>query len=295
MSVAGATNDKCKISDEELNSLTTAIKNKYGVDFRQYERKSLKRGFVRLMGKNKIESLVKLWSTILRDRQFFKRCIDDLTVNLTELFRNPEIWSALDREVLDRLKDRSRIDVWHAGCSSGEEVYSMAMVAEMKGVLQKMHLLGTDISQRSLEKARRGVYPRALLKKYEKSLKKYSGEGKMEDLFELQEDGNAKVREVYREMTDFQAHNLVTQDPPGKFDIVFCRNVMIYFDDRLKCTVLQKLLGSLKSDGLLILGYYDIVPEKCRDLLQEVDRQNRIYLPAQNTEKLQRTHEKNLI
>ena len=116
------------ISNEELKSLTIAIKRRYGIDFTKYETKSLKRGFARLIMKNKMDSILNLWSKIMSDRNFFSECIDDLMVNLTELFRNPEIWLKLKEDVLPKYKTNQNIEMWHAGCSSGEEVYTMAIV-----------------------------------------------------------------------------------------------------------------------------------------------------------------------
>lgn len=269
-----------EISDEELDALTNAIKNRYGLDFTNYEKKSLKRGFSRLMSKNGMGSLLKLWNTILRDTEFFKGCIDDLTVNLTELFRNPEIWGAIDQTILPRFKNNGRINVWHAGCSTGEEVYSMAMVADQKGLLHRTKLLGTDISSTALAKAVKGKYSKALVDKYERSLKKYSDLHSMKDLFYLDDEGNASIKQRYKSAIGFQPHNLVIDPAPGKFDIIFCRNVMIYFDDRLKFKVTQKLLKALNPNGVLILGYYDMLPESCRSLVKELDSSNRIYLPA---------------
>lgn len=128
---------KKEMSDEELDSLTGAIKLRYGIDFTNYEKASLKRGFTRLIQKHDLESVIGLWSKIMNDRQFLQNNIDDLTVNLTELFRNPEIWIKLKDDILPKLKTKFKLDLWHAGCSSGEEVYTMAMVLQDQGLLGK--------------------------------------------------------------------------------------------------------------------------------------------------------------
>ncbi len=264
-----------EITDEELAALTGAIKTRYGIDFTRYERKSLKRGFARLMGKHDMDSLLDLWGVILKDADFFKKCIDDLTVNLTELFRNPEIWEKLE-EVLDTFKFTPKINIWHAGCASGEEVYSMAMVLQKKGLLNKTRLLGTDISSVALAKAMKAWYPKALMPKYENSLKKYLPNGSFHSMFN-EVDGHAEVKEELRKIADFRYHNLVSDKMNEKFDIIFCRNVMIYFDDDLKMNVLKSLLSSLNEDGFFILGYYDMLPERSRELLKQYDSNTRIY------------------
>jgi len=274
---------KEEISDEELAALTGAIKNRYGIDFTNYESKSLKRGFTRLMGKNRMDSLLDLWNVILKDKTFFKSCIDDLTVNLTELFRNPEIWNTMGK-VLDNFKGHSEINIWHAGCATGEEVYSMAMVADNKNLLRKTKALGTDISSKALAKAMGAKYPKELLTKYEKSLRKYLPEGNLTDLFDM-DSGEAVVKSKFRSHADFRHHNLVTDTMDRKFEIIFCRNVMIYFDDLLKMKVLESLLNSLTDDGFLVIGYYDMIPEESRQILDPYDSNNRIYVPMRKLSK----------
>lgn len=266
---------KEEITEEELEALTSAIKNRYGIDFTQYEKKSLKRGFTRLMGKNNIDSLLELWSKILKDRAFFKNCIDDLTVNLTELFRNPEIWEAMEG-VLDHFKSKRQIDIWHAGCATGEEVYSMAMVADNQKIIHKVKALGTDLSATALARATKGKYPKELLTKYERSLKKYLPTGKITDMFNL-EDGQAEVKQNLRRHLEFKHHNLVSDPINQSYDIILCRNVLIYFDDKLKMKVIKKLLEALNPDGFLVLGYYDMLPDESRDILESYDSNTRIY------------------
>ena len=115
------------ISDEELNALMVAVKNRYGLDFTNYEKGSLKRGVSRLMMKHHMDSLLELWARILRDAEFFSEAIDDLLVNLTELFRNPDVWLMLRDQILDEFKHQ-KLKIWHAGCSNGEEVCTMSKI-----------------------------------------------------------------------------------------------------------------------------------------------------------------------
>ncbi len=267
------------LSDEELAALTDAIKNRYGIDFTNYEKRSLKRGFVRLMNKNHIDSLLELWSKILKESDFFKSCIDDLTVNLTELFRNPEIWDEVG-SLLTQFKHKTSINVWHAGCATGEEVYSMAMVAHNKGLLYKLKSLATDISSKAISKAKEGYYANELLPKYEKSLKKYLPNGEIKDMFDF-EDGKAYIKKKFR-VADFKIHNLVSDKMTRKFDIIFCRNVLIYFDEVLKLQVLESLVNALNDDGYLVLGYYDMLPESSKDLISQYNTDTRIYVPLRS-------------
>jgi len=266
-----------EISDEELNSLTTAIKTRFGIDFTNYEPKSLKRGFARLIIKHKFGSILGLWQKIMTDRDYFLNCIDDLTVNLTELFRNPEIWVKLHDEILDRYNSKFRINMWHAGCSTGEEVYSMAIVLRDKGILRKSRTLATDLSSTALSKAMEGKYSSMLVEKYEKSFKKYLPKGDIHGCF-TEEGKHWKVNHELKKHIEFKEHNLVQDPMDRKFDIIFCRNVMIYFDDALKTKVLKLFHKSLEDRGILIIGYYDMLPPESKELFEVIDSKTRMYI-----------------
>lgn len=266
-----------EISDEELKALTGAIKSRYDIDFTNYETKSLKRGFARLISKNGMESLIDLWGKILHDKEFFLSCIDDLTVNLTELFRNPEFWVKLHDEVVEDVKSRSdNLNIWHAGCSTGEEVYSMAVVLEDKKVLHKTKTWATDLSSKALSKAIEGRYSTTLIGKYEKGLINYLPHKKMEDMFKI-ENHHMIVKDKYKKHIDFHQHNLVQDKVEKKFHIIFCRNVMIYFDEELKTKVINLLYNSLDNNGYLVLGYYDVIPEESKKMFDIYDSKTRIY------------------
>lgn len=265
-----------EISDEELKALTGAIKTRYGIDFTNYESKSLKRGFGRVMSKNGMKSLIDLWSVIMKDRDFLNGCIDDLTVNLTELFRNPDFWTKLHDDIIPGLKYKSTLNIWHAGCSTGEEVYSMAAVLYDKNMLHRTSAWATDLCSAALAQAMEAKYSATLLKKYEKSLVKYLPHKSMDDMFRLDHD-KMIVKDKFKKHIDFHQHNLVQDPVQKKFDIIFCRNVMIYFDEKLKIEVLQKFHNALEADGYLIIGYYDMLPEESKKIFKLHDSKTRVY------------------
>lgn len=252
-----------------------AINNRYGLDFTNYERTSLKRGIIRLMMKHKMESILELWSIVLKDNDFFKNAIDDLLVNLTELFRNPDVWVRLRDDVLPNMKGSS-INVWHAGCSTGEEVYTMTFLLEAVKILHKTRLLATDLSTTALSKAVKGEYSLLLMKQYLVPFLKFFPNTQMEDYFDYQ-DTHASVKTKYQTNIMFRKHNLVVDPMQDKFDLIFCRNVMIYFDESLKNRVLELLHRSLKPDGYLVIGYYDIMPDRGKELFEIYDIKTRIY------------------
>ncbi|PBQ34532.1 chemotaxis protein CheR [Sphingobacteriaceae bacterium] len=267
---------RIEISNEELNSLTTAIKTRYGIDFTSYEPKSLKRGFARLIAKNDLGSLVGLWSKILKDKEFLVKYIDDLLVNLTELFRNPEVWLKIKDDLLETLKSKSNINIWHAGCSTGEEIYSMAIVLREQHLLNKSKAHATDLSTTALNTARQGVYNKMLLKKYTESYLSYFPKGDPTRYFKVEEN-TIIVKDELKGHVTFNVHNLVQDKMHKKFNLIFCRNVMIYFDEHLKMKVLRLFYDSLEDDGYFIIGYYDMLPDSSKELFTLYDATTRIY------------------
>lgn len=267
---------RVEISDEELQSLTNAIRQRYGIDFTNYEKKSLKRGFARVISKHNLETLLGLWSKVLKDREFILGMIDDLMVNLTELFRNPEIWVKIKQDILVRNRYGNGIDIWHAGCSTGEEIYTMALVLNDAGLLGSARTLATDLSTIALEKAKAGRYPDIIFRKYLSSFHRYFPGADVNKYFEVSEE-EAVIRPAFKSHVTFQRHNLAQDTMHKKFDIIFCRNVMIYFDDALKMKVLTLFHQSLKPDGYFVIGYYDLLPDRSKDLFVLHDPVTRIY------------------
>ena len=265
-----------EISDEELKALTDAIKTKYGIDFTNYELKSLKRGFGRLITKNNFSSLLELWSNIIRSKEFMLGCIDELTVNLTELFRNPEIWEAIQHLILDRFSNQPTIRFWHAGCSTGEEIYTTAIMLDEINCLSKTKTLATDLSLQALEKAQKGEYSSILENKYNKSLQKYNSKISLNTYFNVGEH-SFTVKPILQNHIVWKQHNLVTDGMVQSFDIIFCRNVMIYFDEVLKMNVLKLLFDSLNPNGLLIIGFYDSLPFESKKYFKSIDSKSKIY------------------
>ncbi|MDH5474380.1 MAG: protein-glutamate O-methyltransferase CheR [Cyclobacteriaceae bacterium] len=264
------------IGDEEIKALMSAIERRYGLDFTNYEIKSLKRGIFRLMMKRKLKNILELWSIILKDEEFFKESIDDLMVNLTELFRNPDAWMKIKSIVSENFKDTPILKIWHAGCSTGEEVYTMAIILKELNRLPRTKALATDLSSRVLKKAKEGQYSLLVMQNYLKPFLEFFPNKKMEDFFDF-EEFNANVKSELKSHVNFKRHNLA-QDPMNeKFDIIFCRNVMIYFDETLKLHVLNMFNSVLNEGGFLVIGYYDTMPKSGADIFDIYDNKTRIY------------------
>lgn len=268
-----------EVSVELLNSLTVAIYKRYGIDFTSYEINSLRRGFNRIMMKNRFNTVLDLWSKIMSDRAFFIECIDELTVNLTEMFRNVEIWQKMFSIVLPAYEKKFSLNIWHAGCSSGEEVFTMSLILNELGMLRKSKLLGTDLSAKMIAQAKKAEYSKTLMSKYFKSMRLFMPGTDFEDNFEML-DKTAVLKSEYRRNISFKEHNLVHEQMQQKFDLIFCRNVMIYFDDKLKMKVLENFSKSLHDDGFFVIGYYDMLPKESQSLFEVYDAKTRIYKKA---------------
>lgn len=269
------------IGDEEIKALMSAIERRYGLDFTNYEIKSLKRGISRLMMKNKMNSILDLWSVVLRDEEFFRESIDDLMVNLTELFRNPDAWIMIRDNILSDFKDRPLLKVWHAGCSTGEEVYTMAIILKELSLLQRTSTLATDLSKQALARAENGEYSLIVMQNYLKPFLKFYPGKEMTDFFDYSEF-NAVVKNGLKKHVRYQRHNLAQDPMEEKFDIIFCRNVMIYFDESLKLHVLNLFNNSLNTGGYLIIGYYDTMPNSGTEIFDIYDSKTRIYKKMDN-------------
>ena len=244
------------ISDEELHSLTSAILHRYGIDFTCYETTSLKRRVARSISVLQLGSIHDLWIKLLRDRSFIYLFIDEISVGLTAMFRDPVLWRTLRSHILDTLRHKDQIDVWHAGCSTGEEVYSMAIVLRESGLQAKARGLATDISEAAMATARSGEYHALKVTEYEDNYLQYNPNGLFQRYYQATDNGSTMKANLIQHV-DFQMHNLVTEMPPGQFDIIFCRNVMIYFDQKTKTRLLEQFYEHLYDGGYLVIGFYD--------------------------------------
>lgn len=249
------------ISDEEMKSLLRAVLTRYGIDFTNYEPKSFKRRTLKVIETHGFDSINSLWIRILKDPNFIYSFIDGITVGLTELFRNPGLWKALRDEILPSFSDQSSVNVWHAGCSTGEEVFSLGILLEEATLPFQVKAWATDINRQSLEDARKGKFYKAIFDKYQKNYTEFTQRHHGLEKYIKDEDescfylDNQLIKHV-----DLALHNLVTDDVENNFDIIFCRNVMIYFDKRLQERILGVFHKALKPNGYLVLGYYDSNP-----------------------------------
>ncbi|QRQ99943.1 CheR family methyltransferase [Dyadobacter sandarakinus] len=241
------------IDDEDVDLLLTDLLDIYGYDFTSYSRASLKRRIVRLCTLDKFPSFAELRYKVRSDPGYLKRFVEEVTVNVTEMFRDPPFYRSLRDDVLPVLATKPFIRIWHAGCSTGEEVFSMAILLKEANLLRKSLLYATDLNPGVLDKVRKGIFALNYMKQYSES---YIASGGTHDFsqYYTANYGQAKFDHELSEKIIISTHNLVSDSSFNEFDLILCRNVLIYFDKDLQDRVLKLFDESLSPLGYLALG-----------------------------------------
>lgn len=261
----------------EIELLIEAIFKKYGYDFRNYSKASLKRRFRNKLTLSGLENFSAMQYKILYDKKFFESVLLDLTVNVTEMFRDPSFYCALREKVIPVLKTYPFIKIWHAGCATGEEVYSMAILLEEENLLSSAMLYATDIDDKVLKIARDGIYPIDRIKEYTKNYQKVNGNSAFSDYYTAKYNA-AIMNNSLKKNIVFSQHNLVTDGIFGEMHLIICRNVLIYFDKELQNRVLQLFHDSLIRKGILCLGSKESIRfSKVKDAFTEYDGKEKIF------------------
>ncbi len=242
-----------KTDDIELKLLLDAIHLKYGYDFNDYSRAHLKRRIRRRMNLDNIDRVADIQHRILHSHIFFETLLLDLSINVTEMFRDPSFYRSIREQVVPELKTYPFIKIWHAGCSTGEEIYSMAIVLQEEGILDRCQIYATDFNARALEKAKAGIYSMKHVQQHTQNYQKSGGQASFADYYTAQYD-SVIMNESLKKKIVFADHNLVTDGVFGEINMIFCRNVLIYFNKELQTRVINLFLESLCPGGLLCLG-----------------------------------------
>ncbi len=241
------------IDDRELELLINDVYEYYGYDFSGYSRASLKRRVERIYQLDGYKSFQDFISRIRTEPDYFKTIVEEITVNVTEMFRDPHFYNVLRTEILPVLATKPFIRVWHAGCSTGEEVFSMAILLKEANLLHKSLLYATDLSTTVLNTARKGVFQLRAMQQYSENYIASGGKKDFSDYYTANY-GLVKFGDDLLDKMVFSQHNLVSDRSFNEFDIILCRNVMIYFDKALQEKVLELFDTSLAKLGFLALG-----------------------------------------
>ncbi|MBF2075052.1 MAG: protein-glutamate O-methyltransferase CheR [Synechococcales cyanobacterium C42_A2020_086] len=241
------------LEDIEIQLLLEGIYQYYGFDFRNYAMSSLKRRIRGIMQAEGLTRVSALQDRILHDRQCFDRFMVSVTVNVTSMFRDPSFFLAFRQKVVPLLRTYPYIRIWHAGCSAGQEVYSMAILLQEEGLYNRCRIYATDSNELVLAKAQSGIYPLELMQDYTQLYLKAGGRRSFSEYYTAAYD-SAIFRASLKENIIFSQHNLATDRSFNEFNVILCRNVLIYFDPILQRRVHQLFYESLCTFGILGLG-----------------------------------------
>lgn len=263
--------------DIELKMLMEAVYLKYNYDFREYTGASQKRRILVAMREMECDTVSSLQAKVMHAPDGFAQLLQYLTIPVTEMFRDPEYWQALREHVVPFLKTYPSLKVWVAGCSTGEEVYSLAILLQEEGLLERTIIYATDINPESLDAARRGVFPLDRMRTYTENYQKAGGKGAFSDYYTAAYNG-ALFNRVLVENVTFADHSLATDSVFSETHFVSCRNVLIYFNRKLQDRVLGLFHESLCYRGFLGLGSKESIEfSSYAERFDVLSRRERIY------------------
>lgn len=265
------------IFDMEAELLMQAIYLRYQYDFRQYSRTSLYRRLKRALKKLDYDNLSLLQAHLLRDPALFLQLLDHLTVPTTRMFRDPEYFLALRQHVFPYLRSYPSLKFWIAGCSTGEEVYSLAILLKEEGLLEKTILYATDINPTSIETARQGIYRTDEVRKASLSYQLSGGQGSLSDHYRAAYD-SVQFDPKLIEHAVFADHSLATDTVFTEIHLVSCRNVLIYFNKLLQDRAIALFREALVREGFLGLGSKETIHfSRHRDTFKVICRGERVF------------------
>lgn len=249
----------------EVDLLLEGIYRLSGFDFREYNRSSISRRIYYRMKLENISTISRLLEKIIHERSFLEQILNDFSINVTEMFRNPSFFKAFRKEVIPKLRDHKEIRIWHAGCATGEEVYSMAILLEEEGLMEKAVIYATDMNEHVLQKASLGAFPLNKMQAYTKNYILAGGANAFSEYYKTDQQ-YAYFHESLLKNIIFAQHNLVTDQSFNEFHVIICRNVLIYFTQSLQNKVQKLFYESLSKGGFLGLGdketlrFADVMP-----------------------------------
>jgi chemotaxis protein methyltransferase CheR len=237
----------------EIELLVEAVYRQYGFDFRDYAGSSLRRRIRNVIQAERVETISGLQERVLHDPECFERLLVGVSVNVSAVFRDPSFFLAFRQQAVPLLRTYPFIRIWQAGCSTGEEVYSLAILLEEEGLYNRCRIYATDMNAAIVRKAKAGIYPLELMQKYTLNYIQSGGTRSFSEYYTANYD-HAIFRPSLQKNVVFAEHNLATDGPFNEFNVILCRNVMIYFKKHLQDRVHRLFYSSLVPFGILGLG-----------------------------------------
>ncbi|AJS60142.1 CheR family methyltransferase [Paenibacillus sp. IHBB 10380] len=261
----------------ELELLLQGMHRFYGHDFQNYAIPSLKRRIWHFIHANQLTTISSLQERVLHDRAIFDRLVHSLSIPVTEMFRDPELFLAFRKHVVPILRTYPYIRIWHAGCSTGEEVYSMAILLHEEGLYDKARIYATDMNSQSLKQAKEGIFGIEKMKLYTKNYIEAGGTSSFSEYYTAKYN-SIKFHPFLQKNMIFAEHNLATDRSFNEFNVILCRNVMIYFNDILRDHVHGLFHESLSRFGILVLGSKESIQfTKYGNSYEIIDKTEKIY------------------
>src|SRR5581483_10289058 len=268
---------KLDLEGIEIKLLTEGIYQHYGFDFRDYSLPSLKRRIWKRVYAEGLSTVSGLQEKVLHDSSSMERLLLDLSINTTAMFRDPSFYLAFRQKVVPLLRTYPFVRIWHAGCSTGEEVYSMAILLTEEGLYDRCRIYATDINEAVLQRAKEGIFPINTMRENTSNYISAGGSGTFSEYYVAKYD-YAIFRPALRENVVFAQHNLVTDASFNQFNVIFCRNVLIYFNNQLQDRVQRLFLESLEMFGILGLGKKETIRYSAvSDNYDVIDDEERLY------------------
>lgn len=264
------------VEELEIRLLLEAIQARYGYHFLDYAQSSMRRRVRAALARSGLAHLGELQHKLLVEPEFFASMLDDLTVRVSDLFRDPAFYRAWRQNVVPLLHTYPLLKIWHAGCASGEEVYTTAILLSEENLYERAQIYATDMSPKALEMAREGVYAQDRAADFERNYHESGGRGQLDDYFS-RAYGRVVVREGLRRNIVFFQHDLASDHALGEMHVVFCRNVLIYFGPDLRKRALRTFTGCLGRGGFLCLGMSESLPVHLGAEFSEFGAAERIY------------------
>lgn len=261
----------------EVKLLLEGVYQRYGFDFRDYSYASIRRRILKFLAAEGLSSISQALARVLHDQECLERLLQALTIHVTAMFRDPTFYASFRAKIVPMLRTYPFVRIWHAGCSSGEEVYSMAILLHEEELLPRCRLYATDISDNVLRTARTGIFRLSTMKENTDNYIRAGGKSSFSEYYTADSE-YVIFRDFLRENLVFAAHNLVTDSSPNEFNVIVCRNVMIYFNEALQARVHQLFYDSLMRLGVLALGRKESIaftPHAGR--YEEIDRHEKLY------------------
>ncbi|CAA9308786.1 MAG: MCP methyltransferase, CheR-type [uncultured Gemmatimonadaceae bacterium] len=259
----------------EIELLLEGVYRHYGFDFRSYAYASLRRRIWKRVEHERLDTVTALTERVLHEPAMMERLLLDLSINVTAMFRDPGFHAAFRREVVPLLRTYPFFRIWHAGCSTGEEVYSMAIVLEEEGLYDRARIYATDINELVLQRAKAGIFPLERMQEYTENYIRAGGTRSFSEYYTAKYDGALFKPSLSRHIV-FSQHNLVTDRSFAEFNVILCRNVLIYFDKALQERVHGLFFESLATFGVLAVGSKESLRfskyEDCYEVLSGPDK-----------------------